>query len=99
VIDPRRPETDARQRETNDRDLRIDPTPSELGTPVDESRDVRKKRTRFSRQACPKCHSATLERRHLPMLLRPFRIVPGLKPRSYRCQSCRKTITMWKNSD
>jgi transposase-like protein len=63
-----------------------------------ENPDHRKKRTRFSRQACPNCHSATLERRHLPLFLRPLRIVPGLKPRSYRCQSCHKSITMWRKS-
>jgi len=57
---------------------------------------VRKqKRRKYSHHLCPRCHKETLERKHLPAFLKPLRLLPGINPRHYVCESCSKDVILW----
>ncbi len=62
----------------------------------DFSERAEKRRSRFSRHVCPKCGSMSLERHHVSVFLRAFRLVPGLKPRRYKCERCNAKVTLWR---
>jgi hypothetical protein len=47
---------------------------------------------------CPYCSTGELDRVHTAWWLRALRMIPGLHPRSYRCDGCSKTVTRWRDS-
>ncbi|HEV3309857.1 MAG TPA: hypothetical protein VG815_05020 [Chloroflexota bacterium] len=45
--------------------------------------------------ACPKCEDGALYRRSTSPMLRMFRVLPGLSPKTYECASCSYRIVRW----
>lgn len=45
--------------------------------------------------ACPKCEDGALYRRSTSPMLRMFRALPGLSPKTYQCASCSYRVVRW----
>lgn len=56
----------------------------------------KRKVRRFSHHLCPKCSKELLERKRLPVYLRPLRVIPGLSPRRYICDGCGRRVILWR---
>lgn len=78
-----------------------DSLPDEGASPVDVARESITDHgghgeKRYSSRQCRSCHAESLQRSHTPWYLRPFRWVPGLRPRAYRCDQCKKRMIVWR---
>ncbi|GEM_PF-5195241 len=75
-----------------------DPGPEGNPDPVEKARaDIKRRaRRRYSHHLCPKCGSEALQRKHLPRHIRPLRLIPGMRPRAYRCDQCGAVTILWR---